>query len=254
MSERPVVIVTGAGLGIGAAIVDRLLEQDANVVLVDIAEEPLKTRQGQHEDKVKYVVGDVTEDDVNAQAVKLAVDTWGRVDAVALNAGIMAPVKRLCDVSSADWTRIFDVNVVSQISMLSAAIPYLRKDKGRVIFTTSDAGEKISFAAWGAYGATKAAVNYLIKTLTLEEPDITAVGLYPGVVNTPLVKGIFKGDYNSGMSEEELQNYMAIVKPRLVEAHQPGSVIANLALSAATDLRGGIHFWDDEQFSAYQSG
>jgi len=142
-----------------------------------------------------------------------------------------------------------------------------------VIFTSSDAGEKPTFPSWGAYGATKAAVNYVIKTLTLEEVAITAVGVYPGVVNTPLVRGIFRGECKStyyafllvqqprnqahgitdksGMSEQELKVYMDIVKPRLVEAHQPGSVIANLALSAPTDLRGEILFWDDQKFSEF---
>ena len=140
-----------------------------------------------------------------------------------------------------------------------------------MIFTSSDAGEKPTFASWGAYGATKAAVNYVIKMLTLEEADITAVGLYPGVVNTPLVQGIFRGECelslhvswsnnytgandaldNSGMSQDELKVYMDIVKPRLVEPHQPGSVIANLALSATADLRGEILFWDDQKFSAF---
>ena len=77
---------------------------------------------------------------------------------------------------------------------LSVAIPHLRESKGRVIVTSSDAANRIKFPAWGAYGATKAAVNYLIKTMTLEEPAITTVGLYPGVVDTPLVDKILRGD------------------------------------------------------------
>ncbi len=54
------------------------------------------------------------------------------------------------------------------------------------------------------------------------------------------------------MSAEELQIYTDFVKPRLVEAYQPGSVIANLALTAPRSLSGEILFWDDEKFSAYR--
>jgi NAD(P)-dependent dehydrogenase (short-subunit alcohol dehydrogenase family) len=90
---------------------------------------------------------------------------------------------------------------------LSAAIPELRKSQGNVIFTSSDAGEKPTFAAWGAYGATKAAVSYIVKVLALEEPQITPVAVYPGVVNTPLVKGIFAGDceWHPTSSQQRIQ-------------------------------------------------
>jgi hypothetical protein len=54
------------------------------------------------------------------------------------------------------------------------------------------------------------------------------------------------------MTEAELQEYIDIVTPRLVEPHQPGSVIANLALTASKDLRGEICFWNDDKFAAYQ--
>ncbi|KIW19581.1 hypothetical protein PV08_00154 [Exophiala spinifera] len=253
MSSAPVVVVTGASAGIGAAIVDKLLLEETNVVLVDVTEEPLEKRQKEYgHARVQYVVGDVSTDKTNHLAVKAALDTWGKVDALALNAGVMSPVRRICDVESTEWTRIFNINVVSQISMLAEAIPHLRRTKGRVVFTSSDAGEKPSFAAWGAYGATKAAVNYLVKVLALEEPEITAVGLYPGVVNTPLVQGIFRGDYTSGMSEQELQTYKDLVQPRLVEAHQPGTVLANLALSASANLSGSILFWDDENIKQFR--
>ncbi|KAK6382170.1 hypothetical protein LTS17_004056 [Exophiala oligosperma] len=250
MSSAPVVIVTGASAGIGAAIVDKLLLEKAKVVLIDITEEPLERRQKEYgHERVQYVVGDVSTNRTNHLAVKAALDAWGKVDALALNAGVMSPVKRLCNVDSTEWTRIFNINVVSQVSMLAEVIPHLRKTKGRVVFTSSDAGEKPSFAAWGAYGATKAAVNYLIRVLALEEPEITAVGLYPGVVNTPLVQGIFRGDC---MSKQELQTYKDMVHPRLVEAQQPGNVVANLALSAPRNLSGSILFWDDEVFKQYR--
>lgn len=54
------------------------------------------------------------------------------------------------------------------------------------------------------------------------------------------------------MTEEELQRYIDNIRPRLVEADQPGSVLANLALRASSDLKGAIHFWDDKEFAEYQ--
>lgn len=66
-----------------------------------------------------------------------------------------------------------------------------------MIFTSSDAGEQLRWKAWGAYGATKAAVNFFVQSLALEEPAITAMGVYPGIVNTPLVHKILIGQCES---------------------------------------------------------
>lgn len=119
MAQSPVAIVTGGGVGIGAAIVNKLLEQNARVVLVDVNEAPLKDFQADYgADRVQYVVGDVSQHEVNSNAIDVAVNTWGKVDAVALNAGIMAPVKRIAEVEPADWTRIFNINVVAHVSMV----------------------------------------------------------------------------------------------------------------------------------------
>ncbi|OAL33529.1 hypothetical protein AYO20_07215 [Fonsecaea nubica] len=248
MAQHPVVIVTGGVAGIGAAIVDQLLRENARLVVVDLAEEPLRQRQATlGKDKFQYVIGDVSNDQVNSQAVELAIKTWAKIDAIALNAGIMAPIQRICDMTSTEVTKIFNVNVVAHISMLSVAIPHLRKSKGRVIFTSSDAGEQLRWKAWGAYGASKAAVNFFAQALTLEEPDITAIAVYPGIVNTPLVNKLIHGEF-PGMTADELEEYKAYLHPRLVEPHQPGSVIAKLAIKASPELRGKIAFWDDPVF------
>ncbi len=86
-------------------------------------------------------------------------------------------------------------------------------------------------------------------------------------MNTPLVNKIIKGEceYNltfsvpisrdgadwlvPGMTADELQEYIGYLRPKLVEPHQPGSVIAKLALTASNDLRGAIAFWNDDRFS-----
>lgn len=268
----PVVLVTGASLGIGAAITNTLLAKNARVVLIDLSGAELKLQQEKHgKDNVQYVVGDVSKDETNISAVKLAITTWGKLDSVVLNAGIMAPVHRLDGASAEAWERIFRVNVCSQVSavylptpaqpprnfhvnlflnQISASIPILRKCKGRIIFTSSDAGLKPTFPAWSAYGATKAAVNYIISAVTLEEPEITAIGLYPGIVDTPLVHRIFEGGY-PGMTQEELEHYTNFARDRLVKAEGPGTVMANLALRAEKNLRGVITFWDDEKFKGF---
>jgi NADP-dependent 3-hydroxy acid dehydrogenase YdfG len=120
MAQSSVVIVTGGGAGIGAAIVDTLVAQNARLVVVDLAEEPLKQRQATlGADKFQYVIGDVSNDEVNSKAVEVAIQTWGKIDSVVLNAGIMAPIQRICDMKSADVAKIFNINVVAHVSLVS---------------------------------------------------------------------------------------------------------------------------------------
>ena len=120
MLHNPAIIVTGGGAGIGAAIVDKLLEMNANVLVIDLTEEPLMQRQaGVGDHRFRYELGDVSQDEVNSKAVNTALATWGRLDGLALNAGIMSPIQRISDMSSSDVRKIFDVNVVAHISMVS---------------------------------------------------------------------------------------------------------------------------------------
>jgi NADP-dependent 3-hydroxy acid dehydrogenase YdfG len=110
-------MITGAALGIGAAITNHLLSNDARVVLVDLSGAELKAQQQKHgDDRVQYLVGDVSQDIINKSAVEKAISTWGKLDALVLNAGIMAPVHRLEGADVAAWERIFRVNLCSQVS------------------------------------------------------------------------------------------------------------------------------------------
>lgn len=64
---------------------------------------------------------------------------------------------------------------------IKGSIPELRKSKGRIIFVSSGAAVT-GYQGWGAYGASKAAMNHLSLTLAVEEPNITSVAIRPGVI------------------------------------------------------------------------
>lgn len=118
-------------MGIGAAIVDTLLEHNADLVVVDLVEEPLRQRQeavGAH--RLQYVLGDVSLDEVNSKAVHIAITTWGRVDGLALNAGVMAPIQRISDMASRDVRKIFDINVIAHISLVCSVPLLVSRSRG----------------------------------------------------------------------------------------------------------------------------
>lgn len=95
-----------------------------------------------------------------------------------------------------------------------------------------------AYEGWGAYGATKAALNHLALTLATEEPDITTVSIRPGVVDTDMQKSI-REVHHEKMSEKDRAKFAELKSSGgLLKPEQPGNVMARLVLSAPRDLNG----------------
>lgn len=131
-----------------------------------------------------------------------ALGTCLRIDALVLNAGVVTFGRIDSPYSTVDaWKQLFDINVFSLLHTVRASLPKLRASKGKIVFVSSGAAVG-NTAAWGAYGASKAALNsfcryatkmclppypddaFLDRTLASEEPDITCIALRPGIVDT----------------------------------------------------------------------
>ncbi|GLW07244.1 short-chain dehydrogenase [Microtetraspora sp. NBRC 13810] len=191
--EARVVLVTGAANGIGRATVDLLLGQGALVVAVDLDDLALGVLRGEAEagGSVVTLTGDVAEEETNRAAVALAVETFGRLDGVVLNAGRggTLPWEDSRAVAAAD--RIFAVNLRGPMLGIRAAVPALRESGGgAVVVTASVAGLRADPGTW-AYNASKSAVINLVRAAAL---DYAAVGIRvnavaPGLTRTRLTAG-----------------------------------------------------------------
>lgn len=187
--EGQVVVFTGAGSGIGRAVVTRYAAEGARVVAVDVSEKvtELKAELG---DRVVPLVADVRSWAGNVQAVRTALDTWGRLDVFVGNAGITDAARPLEDIPgdrlAAGFEELFGVNVLAPILGVRAALDALVESRGSVILTGSFAG---SNAAGGGvlYTASKHAVEGLVRQLAYElAPDVRVNGVAPGVAPTRL--------------------------------------------------------------------
>lgn len=120
---------------------------------------------------------------------------------------------------------------------IQSGLPLLRSAKGRIVFTSSGAAVT-AYTSWGAYGATKAAVNHLAMTLKNEEPEVTSVSIRPGVVDTAMQDDI-RNKYLGNMDEKDQQKFVSAKKDgKLLPAEKPGHVIAELAVRATKELSG----------------
>lgn len=165
--QGQVVLITGAGSGIGRAIAQAFLEQGASVAVIGRNRESLEeTLSGFAPEKTLAVVADVTDVAQVTNAVDAVVDRFGRLDAVIANAGHSEP-SYVDTFDEAAWQRLRSVNLDSLIHLTRLTAPFLRTANGSFIAVSSIAGLG---GDWGqfAYNATKGAVNALVQSLALD--------------------------------------------------------------------------------------
>jgi len=192
------IIVTGAGSGIGAAVVQRFLGEGASVVAVDRNLSDFGIPIGHP--KLRTVEGDLVDYETNVKARNLAVEEFGGLDVFVANAGRWDFFKRL-DAMTRDeldegFESLMGINVKAVLMGAHCASENLKETRGVFIATGSNA----AFRAGGGgvlYTATKFAVRGIVAQLAVElAPGVRVVGVAPGATDTPI-----SGTKSLGQSE-----------------------------------------------------
>ncbi|KAL2863968.1 SDR family oxidoreductase [Aspergillus lucknowensis] len=248
------IIVTGASRGIGLAIAKYLLSspQAHNVVVIARSIEPLQTLKDEYTNQVAILNGDLADFSLGQKAVDLALKSFGAVDGLVLNHGILGQVGKIANADIAEWKKGYDVNFFSLVSFVTAALPALRERKGRIVFTSSGASVS-AYRGWGLYGSTKAAMNHLALSLGEEEPDVTSVSIRPGMVDTEMQREL-REDHATTLEPQVHAKFTTVHKEgKLLKPEQPGHVMAKLVLDAPRELSGKFLTWNDKLLEAYQA-
>jgi NAD(P)-dependent dehydrogenase (short-subunit alcohol dehydrogenase family) len=237
-SSHPVVLITGASRGLGLSVAQLLIKgtenlEKANVVALSRSKTSEIDELATSSSSVELVAvqGDATSTPDAQKAVDLAIERFGRLDAVVLNAGVIE-FARLTDVSPESFAHQLNVNVTALITVLHAAAPHLRASPtgvGKAVFVSSGAAVGQT-AGWGAYNAGKAALNAVARTLANEEDKIAVWSVRPGVVDTLMQRQI-RSEARGAMKEQELQRFEQMHKDgKLLKPEQPAHVLAALAV------------------------
>lgn len=185
ISERTA-LVTGASEGIGYAVARELVHAGANVVLTARREEPLRAAAERLGPAASWVSGDMADDHTALRAVQHATDRHGGLDLVVANAGILIP-GGLAMQPMTEVDRVLSVNLRATIALMGVAARAMasRPDSAAVIITSSIG--RTAAAGMGVYGATKAALHYLVPTWAIElAPQGTRVNaVCAGITDTP---------------------------------------------------------------------
>jgi NADP-dependent 3-hydroxy acid dehydrogenase YdfG len=193
-----VIVITGASSGMGEAAARHLAAKGARVVLgarrsdrIEALTAEVTAAGGQ----ATAVVTDVTKREDVQRLVDTAVATYGRVDVLINNAGLM-PLSPMDRLKVDEWDRMIDVNLKGVLYGIAAALPHMQEQKsGHVINLSSVAGHKI-FGGSAVYSATKSAVRVISEGLRAEMAphNIRVTIISPGAVKTELLDHISEAD------------------------------------------------------------
>lgn len=214
----PVAIVTGGSKGFGLAVAKALVDAQWRVVTDARHEEELRAAAAPLARAARLVAGDVT----NAEHRHLLVDearTLGGLDLLVNNAGTLgpSPLPHLRDLELGAFADAFRTNVEAPLALVQLALPLLEASAGAVVNVTSDAAVE-AYAGWGAYGATKAALELLSRVLGEEEPKVRVYAFDPGDLRTEMHQAAFPGE---DISDRPLPERVAPALLALLAARPP---------------------------------
>ncbi|HEX9809933.1 MAG TPA: SDR family NAD(P)-dependent oxidoreductase [Alphaproteobacteria bacterium] len=229
-----IALITGASRGIGAAVARAFADAGAHVVLVartqgglEDVDDSIRARGG----SATLLPTDLTDFDVIDRMGAALYERFGRLDVVVGNAGILGPLTPVGHVEPDAWNAVMAINLTANFRLIRATDPLLRlSPAGRAIFVTSGAADG-HHAYWGAYAASKGALEVLVRTWAAELANtaVRANLINPGATRTRMRAEAFPGE-----NPEILQPPEAVA-PAFIPLAEVGCAL-NGAVVRARDL------------------
>jgi NAD(P)-dependent dehydrogenase (short-subunit alcohol dehydrogenase family) len=238
---RRTALITGASRGLGRALAAGLATDGWNVVIdardADALERARAVIDQAGPGAVVAIPGDV-DDPVHVAALVGAATGQGRFELVVNNAGTLgpSPLPPVASLRGDDLARVVRTNVVAPLRVIQASLPHLRRAHGAIVNITSDAAVE-GYEGWGAYGASKAALEQLSRVLAAEEPEVRVWWVDPGDMRTRMHQDAFPGE---DISDRPLPETRSPGLVRLVHDRPPSGryLVADLLAGAAGELTG----------------
>jgi NAD(P)-dependent dehydrogenase (short-subunit alcohol dehydrogenase family) len=241
--EGKAALITGAARGIGAAAARLFVAEGAQVMLIDVREEPLRVLAADLGGAASWACTDITDEAACRGMVDAAVARFGRLDVAVLNAGIAGQVKRLVDYPAETFDRVMAVNVRGTWLGLKYAMKAMQPSGGSIVVTSSTSGVR-STPNMSAYIASKHAVIGLMRAAAVEGASqrIRVNSVNPASIDTPMAQELDQSSFSGANT--------TATKARLIPFGRQGTPdeVARMMLFLASEessfCTGGVYMVD----------
>ncbi|MEV5107631.1 SDR family NAD(P)-dependent oxidoreductase [Streptomyces massasporeus] len=236
------VIVTGAASGIGRAAALRFAGEGARVVVADLNADGAKSVVEAVESAggtALAVTGDLSEAAVVDAVVTAALGTFGGIDVLVNNAGVMDTMSAAADVTDAEWERVLRINLTAPFLLTRAVLPHMIAAGGGAIVTTASEASLRGSAAGTAYTASKHGVLGLTRSLAVMYRDqgIRANAIAPGGTATGITADV---RIDPGAHGPAVIGRHFVNMGRICEPEEQAAAIVYLASDAASGINGVV--------------
>ena len=197
--NHKVAMITGASRGLGKTVATFLAAQGNDLIIDARSAEALAATAQELEQfggRVIAIPGDI-EDAAHQRQLVATAQTLGRLDLLINNASILGPSPQptLVDYPLETLEQVFAINVLAPLGLIQATLPLLKASRGLIVNISSDAAVG-GYAGWGGYGASKAALDLISRTLAeeLREAAVAVVSVDPGDMRTQMHQAAFPGE------------------------------------------------------------
>ncbi|MEW6491676.1 MAG: SDR family NAD(P)-dependent oxidoreductase [Cyanobacteriota bacterium] len=246
-----VALITGAGSGIGKAAALLFAKEGAKVAALGRTEEELNATVSQIKDangEAMPVKADISKPDQMQQAMQQVVDQWGRLDIVFANAGINGVWAPLEELDPEEWDKTINVNLTGTYLTVKYAVPYLKKQGGSVVITSSVNGTRM-FSNTGAtaYACTKAAQVAFAKMVALElaQNRVRVNVICPGAIDTDIEENTERQELEEVKEPVEFpEGQIPLTDGKPGSSEQVAQLVLFLASDASSHIT-GTEMWID---------
>ncbi|KAF9474781.1 NAD(P)-binding protein, partial [Pholiota conissans] len=243
MSQSKIYLVAGATRGIGLALVEEIASKDPFAFIYAGARTPtglgaaklqeISRKYPGRIEIVKYVAGDKEENEATAKIIR---EKHGRLDVVIANAGISNSAGQIHEIAVNQFTDHFSINVVGPIVLFQAVRELLKASSHPRFIPISSAVGSIELISTipidgGAYGASKAALNWITRKIHFENDWLVAFSLCPGSVNTDMANNVIAIDKSGNAG---------VIKAHWREPNVAAGILVDIIVASTREKDGGV--------------